>query len=151
MILITVGTTIPFDELLCEADRLAGAGLLSEPIICQGGHSTYQMRHAEQFFARPSIKDLIAESSLVICHGGGATVLQLLMAGKPFVAFPNPRGAADHQTLFLKHISLMSDVSWSSDVSDMLQLITARQRRGPAAVIRNGIPRASDLILHSRS
>ena len=150
MILITVGTTMPFDELLQEADRLAGAGLLNGPIVCQGGHSKYRMKHAEQFFARPSITDLIATSSLVICHGGGATVLQLLTARKPFVAFPNPRGAGDHQTLFLKHASLLSEISWSSDVSDMLQLVRVRQAHGPATTIRAGIPRVGDLLLQSR-
>ena len=144
MILVTVGTTMPFDELVAEVDRLSGAGLLGERVICQGGHSAYQMKNGEQFFGKPSISDLIAESSLVISHGG-ATVVQLLMARKPFVAFPNPRGAGDHQTAFLKQISATADVSWSANVSDLLALVEDRRAKGPS-VVRADIPRAGRLI-----
>ena len=65
---------MPFDELLEEVDKLSAAGEFGENIVCQGGQSSYRLKHGEQFMARPSIEDLIAESSLVITHGG-ATVI----------------------------------------------------------------------------
>ena len=83
---------MPFDELLEEVDLLARNGVLGEDIICQGGQSRYRLSLGEQFIGRPSIDDLIAKSSMVITHGG-ATVLQLLLAQKPFIAFAkSPRG-----------------------------------------------------------
>jgi UDP-N-acetylglucosamine transferase subunit ALG13 len=94
--------------------------------------------------ARPSIEDLIASASLVITHGG-ATVIQLLLAGKNFVAFPNPRGAGDHQTVFLRELAEVTDISWSKDVTDLARLIEERQRSG-APSLRADIPRAADLI-----
>lgn len=144
MILVTVGTTGPFDELLEEVDRLAGAGALSEAVICQGGQSRYQMRHAEQFVARPSIADLIADSSLVISHGG-ATVLELLRARKPFVAFPNPRLAGNHQAFFLQQVVTVADISWSRNVADLERLLHERRARGPAT-LRIDLPRAGDIV-----
>ncbi len=144
MILVTVGTTLPFDELLAEVDRLAGAGLLDEPVVCQGGQSGYRLSHGEQFIGRPSIDDLIAGSSMVVTHGG-ATVIQLLLAGRPFVAFPNPRGAGDHQTSFLRTLSTVAQISWSRDVGDLHRLLRERRALGPAAVPA-GFPRAADLI-----
>lgn len=145
VIFVTVGTTMPFDELFVEVDRLAGAGLLGEPVICQTGQSAYRMQHAEQFAGRPSIDDLIAEASLVVSHGG-ATVLQLLRAEKPFVAFPNPRGAGDHQTSFLRQAQSIADVSWSSDVTDLERLLAERRAKG-AARVDSSIPRAGPQIL----
>lgn len=144
MILVTVGTTMPFDELLAEVDRLAGEGRLGEAVLCQSGHSSYRMRHAEQFVGRPTLRDLIAQSSLVITHGG-STVIELLLAAKPFVAFPNPRGAGDHQTGFLETLSRCSDVSWSRDVGDLERLIGERRAQGPARV-GAAIPRVADAI-----
>jgi UDP-N-acetylglucosamine transferase subunit ALG13 len=144
MILVTVGTTAPFDELLMEVDRLAGAGLFDEPILCQSGQSTYRVVHGEQFMARPSIADLISSASLVISHGG-ATVVQLLLAGKNFVAFPNPRMAGDHQTSFLKEIAEVANISWSKDVADLAKLYADRRRSGPPA-LRTDIPRAVAII-----
>ena len=145
MIFVTVGTTMPFDELVQEVDRLAGLDRLGEAVICQSGQSAYRMQHAEQFAGRPSIEDLIAEASLVISHGG-ATVIQLLGAAKPFVAFPNPRGAGDHQTAFLRQVQTIADVSWSSNVTDLERLIGERRAKGPAA-IRSEIPRAGPQII----
>lgn len=144
MILVTVGTTMPFNALLEEVDRLKTARVLDEDLICQSGQSSYRMSSGEQFIGRPTIADLIERSSLVITHGG-ATVIQLLMAKKPFIAFPNPLGAGDHQTSFLRQVSLISDISWSRDVRDLERLYRERRAQGPASV-RNDVPRAADLI-----
>ena len=144
MILVTVGTTMPFDELLEEVDRLAGLDRLGDRVLCQSGQSAYRMRHAEQFAGRPSIDDLIVESALVISHGG-ATVIQLLAAGKPFVAFANPRGAGDHQTSFLRTMATVCALSWSRDVGDCERLVSERRALGPA-LVPHDFPRAADLI-----
>lgn len=144
LILVTVGTTMPFDELVMEVDRLASTGFFGEDVICQSGQSSYKMSYCEQFVGRPSIDNLIAESSLVISHGG-ATVIQLLIGRKPFVAFPNPRGAGDHQGSFLEQIASMSDISWSRDVQDLARLASERRRLGTATV-RMDLPRASDAV-----
>lgn len=140
---------MPFDELLAEADRLASSGVFGEPLICQSGQSAHRMSHAEQFMARPSIDDLIAASSLIITHGG-ATVIQLLIARKPFIAFPNPRGAGDHQTSFLRQVAAVSEISWSSDVNDMAELFVRRRAAGPA-LIRTGFPRAANVVRQALS
>jgi UDP-N-acetylglucosamine transferase subunit ALG13 len=132
VILLTVGTTMPFDELLAEADRLAGDGRFGdEALVCQSGHSSYRVRNGRQFVGLPSLRDLIEESSLVITHGG-STVIQLLLARKPFVAFPNPRGAGDHQTSMLRELANACDISWSPDVADLERLIAERRGKGPA-------------------
>ncbi len=144
MIFVTVGTTMPFDELLAEVDRLAGADALGEPVICQVGQSRYRLSHGEQFIGRPSIAPLIADSSLVVTHGG-ATVIQLLAAGKPFVALANPRGAGDHQTSFLRTLSTVTPISWSRDVGDLHRLLRERRALGPAAMPAD-FPRAAELV-----
>ncbi len=144
VILVTVGTTMPFDELLAEVDRLAEKGFFEGTLLVQSGQSKYRMRHGEQFVGRPGLQDLIDQSDMVITHGG-ATVIQLLLSGKPFVAFPNPRAAGDHQTAFLCQVSEVMDISWSRDVADLERLCTERRKTGPA---RNdgAFPKAASLI-----
>lgn len=144
MIFVTVGTTGPFDELLEEVDRLAAANFFGEDVLCQGGQSKYRMQHGEQFVGRPSIADLIAQSSLVISHGG-STVVELLRAGKAFVAFANTRLADDHQSVFLRQVAAIADISWSRNVADLARLYQERRLRGPA-VLRADLPRAGDII-----
>jgi len=145
MIFATAGTTMPFDELFAELDRLAGAGAFGmEKLVCQTGQSTYRVQHGESFRARDTLADLIGSATLVVTHGG-ATVIQCLLAQRPFVAVPNPRGAGDHQTHFLRQIATVCEISWTSDLSALGALITDRLARGPAAAA-TGIPRAAELI-----
>ncbi|MGH6876182.1 MAG: glycosyltransferase [Rhizomicrobium sp.] len=145
LIFVTVGTTMPFDELLEEVDRLAAEDALGEQVVCQSGESKYRMTRGKQFRSLPSIDNIIAESSIVITHGG-ATVIQLLTARKPFVAFPNPRGAGDHQSSFLAKIASVSDISWDRNVKNLDRLIRERRLLGPARISTN-IPRAGDVVL----
>ncbi len=145
MILVTVGTTMPFDELVAEADRLVGAGVLDEEVVCQSGESAYRTTHCRPIRALPSLEDMLASASLVVTHGG-ATVIQLLMMKKPFVAFPNPRGAGHHQHHFLERVSTVARISWSTDVADLARLIGERRALGPATV-DEGVPRARDIVL----
>ena len=146
MILVTVGTTMPFDEMFVEVDRLAGAGHFDEPVLCQVGQSKYRTQHCESFVGRPTLRDLIAESSLVISHGG-ATVVELLLARKPFVAFPNPRGAGDHQGHFLTRMAKMAPISWSRDVADLQRLFDERRALG-ATDPRSDMPHVAGMLLN---
>jgi UDP-N-acetylglucosamine transferase subunit ALG13 len=146
VILVTAGTTMPFDELFVEVDRLAAAGLLAD-LQSVSGQTTYQMKHGEQFVAKPSLNDLIDASSLVITHGG-ATVIQALLAKKPFVAFANPRGAGDHQRAFLERVATIADISWSTDVKDLERLVRERMAAGPS-IVNKAIPRAADIVMAS--
>ena len=68
------------------------------------------------------------------------------MARKPFVAFPNPRGAGDHQRGFLQRVATVAEISWSTDVRDLEALLRARRAAGPA-VVREAVPRARDIVL----
>ena len=128
MIFVTVGTTIPFNELLEEVDRLAGDDFFNgEEIVCQGGQCSYTMQSGKQFKSRESIQDLIDQSSLVVSHGG-LTIVQIMSAQKPFVCFPNPRAAGSHQTGFVTTVASLSDISRSLDVRDIARSLLTEER-----------------------
>lgn len=131
MILVTVGTTMPFPALLEEVDRLAGLGVFDEPVVCQTGPTKCSLRHCESFAFRPTLDDLFEQASLVITHGG-STVFTLLSLGKPFVAFPNPIGADDHQLHVLRTLSDRVGFLWSQDVSALEDLYRRARVTRPA-------------------
>ncbi len=122
MIFVTTGTTMPFDELLAEVDRLALEGDLGHEIICQTGASEYVPKNCDSFAFRLSIDDLLQSSDAVITHGG-STVIKLLKFGRPFVAVANPRGADDHQGEMLNALGEQVGVLWTRDVKDVEALL----------------------------
>jgi beta-1,4-N-acetylglucosaminyltransferase len=130
MILVTVGTTIPFDELIEEVDRLCGEKFFPSEVLCQTGHSAYCPRNCEWFRFRRTLDDLIERADVIICHGGTGSVLQAIIAEKRFVAFANPRAADAHQEQFLERLSAEFEIAWSGRVRDLGSLFgSAMQAR----------------------
>jgi UDP-N-acetylglucosamine transferase subunit ALG13 len=126
VIFVTVGTTMAFDKLIRQIDELVEKGAITEPVICQTGHGTYEPKHCEHFRFRPSLDDLFAQADLVVTHGG-ATVISLLVGRKPFVAVPNDIAADQHQLYFLRRLAKQTPLYWTTDLSQLGALIqTAR-------------------------
>jgi beta-1,4-N-acetylglucosaminyltransferase len=123
VIFVTVGTTLPFDDLVRAVDRLAAQGALAEPVLCQIGHGQYVPGHCEHFRFKPNLDEETGRASLVIGHGGTGTVTGLLSSGKPFIAVANPLGAHDHQRQFLARLCKVVDFLWTADLSELPALI----------------------------
>jgi UDP-N-acetylglucosamine transferase subunit ALG13 len=124
VILVTVGTAAPFDKLIRKVDQLVSEGAITEPVLCQIGHGTYEPPHCKSFRFRPSLDDLFASADLVITHGG-ATVVALLMMRKAFVAVPNDIVADQHQLHFLERLSKQTPFYWTEHLSKLESLINA--------------------------
>lgn len=134
MIFVTVGTTLCFDELIEAVDAFAGQGLIKGPVLCQIGNGACQPKNCEHFRFRPSIEDLMMKASVVICHGGTGTVLNLLAMRKPFVAVANKSGADNHQAQFLSRLEKEVPLLWTADVKKLPELVLAAASARPGAV-----------------
>jgi len=134
MIFVTVGTTLCFDELIEAVDAFAGQGLIKGPVLCQIGNGACQPKHCEHFRFRPSIEDLMMKASVVICHGGTGTVLNLLAMRKPFVAVANKSGVDNHQAQFLSRLEKEVPLLWTADVKKLPELVLAAASARPGAV-----------------
>jgi UDP-N-acetylglucosamine transferase subunit ALG13 len=123
MIFVTVGTTLCFDELIEAVDAFVRDGRIKGPVLCQIGNGAYQPGHCEHFRFRPTIEDLMLKASVVICHGGTGTVLNLLAMGKPFIAVANRSGADNHQAQFLARLEKEIPILWTADVRELPELV----------------------------
>lgn len=140
MIFVTVGTTLPFDELVEAVDALVAEGRLREEVICQIGHGSYVPRNCEWFKFTPQIDTYIEQARLVIGHGGTGTVTGLLRRGKRFIAVANPLGADDHQAEFLDRLSREVPMLWTADLMQLEQLVER------ASAVRLTFPRLPKLV-----
>jgi UDP-N-acetylglucosamine transferase subunit ALG13 len=123
VIFVTVGTTLPFDELVQVVDRLVERAQLAEPVVCQIGHGTYLPKHCDHFRFTPNIEEWLDKASVVVGHGGTGTVSSLLARGRPFVAVSNPNAADDHQAQFLTRLSQHVSLLWTKDLNELPALI----------------------------
>lgn len=111
MIFITVGThEQPFNRLLKEIDELKKNNIIHDQVIVQSGYSSYIPKYcmAKRFFSLTKMADLIDKARIVVTHGGPASFIQVLQAGKIPIVVPRQEKyhehINDHQVDFVKLI-----------------------------------------------
>lgn len=101
MIFVTTGTTHHDSRLIVEIDRLAGAREIKDDVVAQISTGEYIPSNIAWTRYVDNISAYYDASALVICYGG-ATVFELLQAGKKFIAVPNRLVQDDHQADVLR-------------------------------------------------
>lgn len=106
MILVTIGTSEPFDRLL----RALGSMGLEEELVVQHGVSSLRVPRARciDFVPFEELVSLIRSARVVVMHAGAGSVIAALATGKRPVVVPRRRafGEAvdDHQVPFARRL-----------------------------------------------
>lgn len=97
MILVTVGTQLPFDRLVKALDDIAAD--LSIPVFAQIGKGEYKPRNFEwvEAIAPLEMDGLISRTSLIVSHAGTGTVLTAKRFKKPIILFPRRAAFGEHR------------------------------------------------------
>lgn len=97
MILVTVGTQLPFDRLIEIVDRVAPG--LGEPVVAQTGRGEFRPRNMEWHAAIPAsrFETLIRDARLIVAHAGIGTVLMAQKHLKPLILFPRRASLGEHR------------------------------------------------------
>jgi len=131
VILLTVGTQLPFDRFVAIVDRLAPA--LPERVFAQIGHGHYRPVNMDwcPFVGPIEFERLIGECSAIIAHAGIGTVVMAQKHGKPLVLFPRraARGEHrnDHQLATVRALGLRSGIRVALDDEELAAAITVSQ------------------------
>jgi|TARA_B100000745_G_scaffold297988_2_gene245811 UDP-N-acetylglucosamine transferase subunit ALG13 len=98
MILLTVGTQLPFDRLVRAMDEWAKANPHIE-VFAQIANGEYIPKHMEYvgFLGQKHFESLFAQSELVIAHAGMGSVISSLISAKPVVIFPRRASLGEHR------------------------------------------------------
>lgn len=94
MIFATMGTSVPFPRLLKRLDELAEETKME--IVVQTGTTPQTARHCRMFDYAPTLKEYIAEASMVISHAGLGLPMELLQMKKSFVLVPRLARFGEH-------------------------------------------------------
>lgn len=97
MILVTVGTQLPFERLIQAIDEIAPS--LPEAVFAQIGRSSYRPRNIEfcEAMAPDKFETKLRLASRIVSHAGTGTVLKAKKHGKPIILFPRRAEAGEHR------------------------------------------------------
>jgi len=127
VILLTVGTQLPFDRLVSIVDALAPE--LPEPVLAQVGHGTFRPKNMEwrPYVDPVEFEQFIEECSLLISHAGIGTLVMAQKHRKPMILFPRravlKEHRNDHQLATVRALNGRRGVRIAYDEEDLTRLI----------------------------
>ncbi|KAF8481520.1 glycosyltransferase family 1 protein [Gautieria morchelliformis] len=143
-VFVTVGATTPFDLLveavLSDSVRLALLEKGYDQLVVQVGpserfHKLHEKRGdltIQLWKLKPSLKNDLEVSDLVISHAGSGSILDALRLHKPLIAVPNPTLLHNHQRELAESLEQRGYLATSS-VSDLACTIS---KFNPEKVLR---------------
>ncbi len=144
MILVTVGSSVPFARLIKKMDELAP--LLDQKVILQIGSAEYEPRHAEFFRYADELgfQKYLREADIVIGHAGMGTVLNMVAHEKKSIVVPRRKkyGEAinDHQVQSMKLLQERLGIAVAYDMDELEHWLL--EKMDEIAVPRGGHERA---------
>jgi UDP-N-acetylglucosamine transferase subunit ALG13 len=99
MILVTVGTQIPFDRLVQYVDQWVSASKEKKVVVAQVGNSKFQSNNISvlQSVEPEQFEEYIKKCDFIISHAGMGSILTALRVKKPIVIFPRKASLGEHR------------------------------------------------------
>lgn len=128
MIFVTVGThEQPFDRLVQFIDEMKGNGKITEEVVIQTGFSTYEPKYCtwKKLIPHMEMRKYIKDARIVITHGGPASFLDVLHAGKKPIVVPRRKvyneHVNDHQVDFCRQVVQRHGMIFLAEDMEQLQ------------------------------
>jgi UDP-N-acetylglucosamine transferase subunit ALG13 len=98
VILISVGTQLPFDRLIRTVDRWA-LDHARPDVIAQVGPTRYQPVAMKSFahVAYDVFRDLQKDCTVMVCHAGMGSIITAMEFGKPIIVMPRNHKLGEHR------------------------------------------------------
>jgi UDP-N-acetylglucosamine transferase subunit ALG13 len=128
MILLSVGTQLPFDRLVRAVDEWAFEAGRTD-VVGQVGPSTYTAKALKAFpFLGPDeFRDLQLAATVMISHAGMGSILTALEYGKPIIIMPRDHLRGEHrnshQLATADRFRNMPGVHVAADEDDLLNYL----------------------------
>ncbi len=128
MILLSVGTQLPFDRLICAVDRWAQASGRTD-IVAQIGPTHYSPVAMRSFayLAYDEFRELQENCSVMVCHAGMGSIITAMEFGKPIIVMPRDHRRGEHrnghQFATLRQFGERQGVYPAEDVRELTALL----------------------------
>ena len=125
MILVTVGTELPFDRLVKAVDRWAATRNRSD-IFAQIGEGAWEPAHFpfRDFMEPTDFSERLRSADLVVAHAGMGTILSAHHYGKPLLVMPRRADLgeqrSDHQLATVGRLLAMGKIIVAFDEQELM-------------------------------
>lgn len=144
MILVTVGTQLPFDRLVHTVDHWAAAAGRTDVLAQIGaGRAPSRLRWVRSL-APDVFREQLEKASLVVAHAGVGVTLSALRAARPVILLPRRaelgEHRSEHQVATARRLAAWPGVRVCDDVEALLSALDAPPAPPPAGVLSDAAP-----------
>lgn len=148
MIVVTVGTQLPFDRLIKMMDDIAPD--IGKPVMAQTGVGTYVCRNiqAAANYSPIEFDGFVKNCDLLVAHAGMGTVLKAYKYRKPIIIVPRKAALGehrnDHQLATVSQLRSRIGI-YAADTEEELRTLLSRDLE-PALVTDDMLERRAQLV-----
>ncbi|MFW9959224.1 MAG: glycosyltransferase [Candidatus Odinarchaeota archaeon] len=123
MIFVTVGTSLPHDELVEMMDRLVGDGKIKDKVIVQRGAGKFAPKNIEHFRFSPSLDEYYNDAEIVISNCGAGTIMENTTKGRKLIVIQNPDITGGHEWELIKKMEEGEHLIWCKSIDNIVECI----------------------------
>ena len=134
MILVTVGTQIPFDRLIALVDYWVSDSGTKQKVVAQVGDSVYSSENMTIFKSvePEQFEKYIHDCDFIISHAGMGSILTALRVKKPIIIFPRKAALGehrnDHQLATVSSFSNVDGIYVTHNKEELLELLNSKDK-----------------------
>jgi UDP-N-acetylglucosamine transferase subunit ALG13 len=122
LIFVTVGTSLPHDELIQRIDELARDGKITD-VIAQVGAGHFHPKHIESFRFAPNLEEYYDKAEIVISNCGAGTIMENVTRGRRLVAIQNPDVTGGHEWELVTKMEKGKHLIWCKSLDELAECI----------------------------
>jgi UDP-N-acetylglucosamine transferase subunit ALG13 len=120
MIFITLGTVLPYDELIQMVDTLKALLKLDDKVYAQIGNGTYIPKHMKYLRFIGSMDEVYKRADIIISTCGAGTILENVTHGRKLVVVQNPGITGGHEWELVSKLESLGCLIWCKNLSNLL-------------------------------
>lgn len=123
LIFVTVGTSLPHDELVKAMDRLVGDGKIRDRVIAQRGAGKYTPNNIEHIRFSSSLEEYYTNADIVISNCGAGTIMENVTRGRRLIVIQNPDVIGGHEWELVTKMEKGEHLIWCRETNQLLDCI----------------------------
>lgn len=129
MIFVTVGSSLPHDELIEKIDRLVGNEIIQDRVVAQIGAGQYIPQNIEYIRFAPSLEEYYQKAEIVISNCGAGTIMENVTKGRKLIVIQNPDITGGHEWELVTKMEKGNHLLWCKEIEELANMVNTAKNK----------------------
>ncbi|MCK4566293.1 MAG: hypothetical protein KAU48_03195 [Candidatus Thorarchaeota archaeon] len=116
---MTVGSSLPHDELIMKIDSLVKDGKIKADVVAQIGEGKYIPKNIEYVRFAPSLEDYYRKANIIISNCGAGTIMENVTRGRRLIVIQNPDITGGHEWEIVTKMEKGEHLIWCKGLDEL--------------------------------